>query len=259
MSELQSSVSIGVIGAGAMGAGIAQVAAAAGHIVYLYDQIDVAITTGIEGISSGLEKQVKRGKMTEEDRIALIARIHPTTNINDLAKTGLIVEAIIENLGIKQNLFKELESICSPFTIFATNTSSLSVTSISANLNNPERFVGMHFFNPAPILKLVEVVSGLATDPTIAQTIYDTAKKWGKSPVYTKSSPGFIVDRVARPFYAEGLRVLEEGGASVSTLDTIMRETANFKMGPFELMDLIGHDVNYAVTCSVYNAFYQDP
>ncbi|MFQ3191865.1 MAG: 3-hydroxybutyryl-CoA dehydrogenase [Paraglaciecola sp.] len=259
MSELKSSVFIGVIGAGAMGAGIAQVAAAAGHTVYLYDQNDIAITTGIEGISTGLVKQVKRGKMTEEDRIALIARIHPTTNINDLAESGLIIEAIIENLGIKQNLFKELESICSPFTIFATNTSSLSVTSISANLNNPERFVGMHFFNPAPILKLVEVVSGLATDPTIAQTIYDTAKKWGKSPVYTKSSPGFIVNRVARPFYAEGLRVLEEGGASVSTLDTIMRETANFRMGPFELMDLIGHDVNYAVTCSVFNAYYQDP
>ena len=259
MYELQTTVTIGVIGAGAMGAGIAQVAASAGHVVYLHDQNSNAITTGINNINTGLKKQVKRGKMTEEDRLALIDRIRPTTNINDLANTGLIVEAIIESLEIKQSLFAKLEEICSSSTILATNTSSLSITSIAAKLTTPKRFVGMHFFNPAPILKLVEVVTGLATDQRVAQTIYNTAKKWGKSPVYTKSSPGFIVNRVARPFYAEGLRVLEEGGASVSTLDTIMRETANFRMGPFELMDLIGHDVNYAVTCSVFNAYYQDP
>ncbi|MBL4827033.1 MAG: 3-hydroxyacyl-CoA dehydrogenase PaaC [Spongiibacteraceae bacterium] len=259
MSKLNSSSSVAVIGAGTMGAGIAQVAAAAGHEVYLYDLEEKALTQAMESIRAGLNKLVKRGKIKQNGCEALIKRICPTRQLSDIANTDLIIEAIVENLAVKQKLFSELEDICSAKTIFASNTSSLSITAIAACLKNPARFLGMHFFNPAPILPLVEVVSGLATDKSIANTIYATAKKWGKTPVFAQSTPGFIVNRVARPFYAEGLRVLEESRADVATLDGIMRESGGFRMGPFELMDLIGHDVNYAVTCSVFKAYYQDP
>ncbi|HPQ96283.1 MAG TPA: 3-hydroxyacyl-CoA dehydrogenase, partial [Thiolinea sp.] len=172
---------------------------------------------------------------------------------------ALVIEAIVENLAVKQELFARLETICSPETILASNTSSLSITAIGAALARPQQLVGMHFFNPAPVMKLVEVIRGLATDETVAETVFATAEAWGKQAVLARSTPGFIVNRVARPFYAEGLRVLQEGGADAATLDAVMRECGGFRMGPFELMDLIGHDVNYAVTCSVHAAYYGDP
>ena len=225
----------------------------------LYDLNNDAVFTGIEVVRKGLAKQVDRGKMKAADRDALINRIRPSSELSDLSEAGLVIEAIDEDLAVKQALFGDLEKLCNNDTIFASNTSSLSITSIASRLENPARCLGMHFFNPAPVLRLVEVVSGLATDRNIARIVYDTAQSWGKVPVFARSTPGFIVNRVARPFYAEGLRVLEEGGADVATLDTIVRETGGFRMGPFELMDLIGLDVNYAVTCSVFDAFYQDP
>ena len=170
-----------------------------------------------------------------------------------------MVEAIVEDLTVKQRLFGELEAVLGPDAILATNTSSLSITAIAAALQRPERLVGMHFFNPVPAMALVEVVSGAATDPAVAETVFATAAAWGKTPVHARSTPGFIVNRVARPFYAEALRVLGEGGGDPATLDAVMRESGGFRMGPFELMDLIGHDVNFAVTRSVFDAFFQDP
>lgn len=259
MSEITTTTAVAVIGAGTMGAGIAQIAAAAGHQVFLYDVNPDAVTSGMSGIRNGLDRQVQRGKLTMPELEQLLARITPSSVLSDLAITGLIVEAIVENLDIKQKLFADLEALCDPKAIFASNTSSLSITSVAAKLKYPGRMVGMHFFNPAPVLKLVEVISGVATDQQVAQQVYDTAKSWGKTPVYARSTPGFIVNRVARPFYAEGLRLLEEGASDVATIDAIMREAGSFRMGPFELMDLIGNDVNYSVTCSVFDAYYQDP
>ncbi len=259
MTALPTSTPIGIIGAGTMGAGIAQVAAASGHPVLLFDAADGAAQTGIERIHKGLERLISKGKMTAGETEELIGRIKVCKNMSDLAPAGLVVEAIVENLEIKQQIFCELESICEDDAILATNTSSISVTAIAAGLKQPGRLVGMHFFNPAPVMKLVEVVKGLASSETVLQTVSDTAKAWGKKPVITQSTPGFIVNRVARPFYAEALRILQEGGSDVATIDALMREAGGFRMGPFQLMDLIGHDVNYAVTSSVFNAYYQDP
>ncbi|MCW8945781.1 MAG: 3-hydroxyacyl-CoA dehydrogenase PaaC [Sedimenticola sp.] len=258
MAALSTNQTIAVIGAGTMGAGIAQIAAAAGHPTLLFDLNPEAIERGIAQTDAGLKKLVSRGKMSDEDRIALIANITPATKLEELTSASLVIEAILEDLEVKQNLFGQLESICSEQTILATNTSSLSVTAIAAKLARPGNLVGMHFFNPAPVMKLVEVVSGITTQPAAAETVFDTAASWGKHPVYAKSTPGFIVNRVARPFYAEGMRLLEEGAADVTTLDTLIREAGGFRMGPFELMDLIGHDVNYAVTSTVYAGFYYD-
>lgn len=258
MAALTTDQIIAVIGAGTMGAGIAQIAAAAGHPTLLFDVDPQAIERGIGQIDSGLKKQVARGRMDEAQRAALLANITPATRLEELTGAALVVEAILEDLEVKRDLFAQLESLCGERTILATNTSSLSVTAIAANLAHPGNLVGMHFFNPAPVMKLVEVVSGITTHPNAAQTVFDTAANWGKHPVFAKSTPGFIVNRVARPFYAEGLRLLEEGAADVATLDSIMRETGGFRMGPFELMDLIGHDVNYAVTSTVYAGFYYD-
>lgn len=249
---------VAVIGAGTMGAGIAQVAAKFGHTVLLYDKMEGAAQAGLERTAKGLEKLVARGKMSEDDKNALVSRIQPTETLADLAPARLVVEAIVENLAVKQSVFSELETLCGEDTILATNTSSISVTAIGAALKRPQNLVGMHFFNPAPIMKLVEVIKGLATSETVAQNVYDLSVAWGKHAVLAKSTPGFIVNRVARPFYAEGLRVLEEGGADEATIDAIAREAGQFRMGPFELMDLIGHDVNYAVTSSVFDAYYGD-
>ncbi|AKH20671.1 3-hydroxyacyl-CoA dehydrogenase PaaH [Sedimenticola thiotaurini] len=259
MTALTPDQTIAVIGAGTMGAGIAQIAAAAGHPTLLFDANPQAVERGIEQIDAGLKKRVARGKMDDARRSALLANITPATRLEELAGAALVVEAIVENLQVKQELFAQLEALCDARTILATNTSSLSVTAIAAGLARPGNLVGMHFFNPAPVMKLVEVVSGVTTSPTAARTVFDTAAQWGKRPVFAKSTPGFIVNRVARPFYAEGLRLLEEGAADVATLDAIMREAGGFRMGPFELMDLIGHDVNYAVTNTVYAGFYYDP
>ncbi|WP_286239239.1 3-hydroxyacyl-CoA dehydrogenase PaaH [Neptuniibacter halophilus] len=259
VSPLDKSAQVAVIGAGTMGAGIAQVAAAYGHPVILFDMNPEAIERGINQIKSGLERQVSRGKMTQEALDALLANITPASEIAALADASLVIEAIIEDLKIKRGLLADLEATCAADAILATNTSSISVTALGAEMQHPERLVGMHFFNPAPVMKLVEIVSGLATSQEIADLTHATATAWGKQAVYTKSTPGFIVNRVARPFYAESLRIFEEGAADIATLDQLLKGAGNFRMGPFELMDLIGHDVNYAVTCSVFDAYYQDP
>ncbi|MDZ7809303.1 MAG: 3-hydroxyacyl-CoA dehydrogenase PaaH [Arhodomonas sp.] len=259
MTALNQDTTIGIIGAGTMGAGIAQVAATAGHPVLLFDAAEGAAEAGIERTRKGMGRLVERGKMSAEEVDAIIGRITPVAATADLAPAGLVVEAIVEDLTIKQKVFAEIENLCGEDVILGTNTSSISVTAIGAGLQRPERLVGMHFFNPAPILKLVEVVSGIATDNAVAETVHDTAAAWGKQPVHARSTPGFIVNRVARPFYAEALRVLEEGGADVATIDAALKESGGFRMGPFELMDLIGQDVNFAVTNSVFNAYFQDP
>lgn len=259
MAALSKDSPVGIVGAGTMGSGIAQVAAAAGHPVLLFDAAAGAAQRGRDGIAKALARLVDKERMTDEARDALLSRVSVIDDLGQLAPARLVVEAIVEDIGIKRDVFRRLEDICGDEAILATNTSSLSVTAVGAGLNRPERLVGMHFFNPAPVMKLVEVISGLATDRGIAETVHATAAAWGKAPVHATSTPGFIVNRVARPFYAEALRVLQEGGASVATVDAVMREAGGFRMGPFELMDLIGNDVNYAVTSSVWNAYYNDP
>lgn len=255
---LDTGVKVLVIGAGAMGAGIAHVAALAGHPVYLYDTRAEAIDKGIAGIAADLDFLVAKGKLAAAARDGAMARLTAVTELADARDAGLAIEAIVENLEIKQQLFLKLESLLGADAILASNTSSLSITAMGAPLARPERLVGLHFFNPAPRMKLVEIVSGLATDRAVADTLYATAKAWGKVVVHAKSTPGFIVNRVARPFYAEGLRVLNECAATPATIDAAMREACGFAMGPFELMDLIGHDVNYAVTRSVFDANFGD-
>jgi len=259
MTALALDATVAVIGAGTMGAGIAQVAAQAGHAVLLFDTQAGAVERGLEGIGKFLARAVEKGRMTAEDRAATLARLTPAAGLDELAPSRLTIEAIVEDLEIKRGLFRDLEARVAGDAIIATNTSSLSITAIGGGLERPGRLVGMHFFNPAPLMALVEVVSGLATDPEVAAVAFETAARWGKSPVHAKSTPGFIVNRVARPFYGESLRLLEEGAADPATIDALLREAGGFRMGPFELMDLIGLDVNYAVTCSVYDAYYQDP
>lgn len=254
-----SSLCIGVVGAGTMGAGIAQVAASAGHQVILYDVTEGAAEQGVSRIQKGLEGLVERGKMVEARLNDIVGRIVPASSIEQLSSSGLVIEAIVENLSAKQKLFTDLEEICGEDVILATNTSSISITAIASALKRPERLVGMHFFNPAPILKLVEIISGLASSPEILDRVTELARIWRKHPVRARSTPGFIVNRVARPFYGEALRILEEGAAGVATIDAVLKDCGGFRMGAFELMDLIGLDVNYAVTSSVFSAYYQDP
>ena len=250
---------VAVVGAGTMGAGIAQVAAAAGHEVLLFDSTNDAAGRGIDRIANGLSKLVERGKYVEDDKTALLARIHVVESLEQLATARIVIEAIIENLDAKRELLVSLESLCGDDTILATNTSSISVTAIGAALEHPRFLIGIHFFNPAPVMKLVEIVSGMETDAAVAQDVFDLAVAWKKIPVHARSTPGFIVNRVARPFYGEALRLLQEGAASVATIDAGLRDCGGFRMGPFELMDLIGIDVNFAVTQSIYHGFYEDP
>jgi len=258
MNALSKDSKVAVIGAGAMGAGIAQVAAQAGHPVKLHDNRPGAAAQAIDGIDRQLGRLVEKGKVTAEERAAIVARLQPVETIEALADSKLVIEAIVENLEVKRGLFQQLEALCAEDCILASNTSSLSITSLAAGLKRPQQVVGMHFFNPAPLMALVEVVSGLATDPALADSLYATSLAWGKKPVHTQSTPGFIVNRVARPFYAESLRMLQEGAADCATLDALLRDAGGFRMGAFELTDLIGHDVNYAVTCSVFAAYYGD-
>ncbi|MEI8170617.1 MAG: 3-hydroxyacyl-CoA dehydrogenase PaaH [Rhodoferax sp.] len=250
---------IAVVGAGAMGAGIAQVAAAAGHRVKLLDTRAQAAEQAIAGVRAQFSKMAAKGKMTSEAATEAGERLIAVTELTDLADASLVIEAIVENLAAKQKLYSDLEAIVGVDCIFGTNTSSISVTAMGAALKHPGRLAGLHFFNPAPLMALVEVVSGLATEESVAQTLFATATAWGKTAVHAKSTPGFIVNRVARPYYAEAMRVLAEGGADTATFDACCREAGGFRMGPFELMDMIGHDVNFSVTRSVWNAFFNDP
>uniref|UniRef100_A6VZY0 3-hydroxyacyl-CoA dehydrogenase PaaC n=1 Tax=Marinomonas sp. (strain MWYL1) TaxID=400668 RepID=A6VZY0_MARMS len=258
MSALNQSAVIGVIGAGAMGAGIAQVAAQAGHQVKLYDNREGVAQSSIDSMAKQLAKLVERNKFTAEQVQQILARLSVANSLDELSDTGLVVEAIVENIDVKKSIFDALETICSANCILASNTSSISITRLAAGMKHPERMVGMHFFNPAPIMKLVEVVSGLATDSDVATCVYETALNWGKKPVYAASTPGFIVNRVARPFYAESFRLRQEQVADCATLDALLKGAGGFRMGAFELTDMIGHDVNYAVTCSVFDAYYGD-
>jgi 3-hydroxybutyryl-CoA dehydrogenase len=256
---LEKNSVVAVIGSGAMGSGIAQVAAVAGHTVRLYDTRPDAVAQAIAGIVKALARLVEKGRMGAAEADLARERVHPMRALDEAKDAALVVEAVVEDLDVKRVLFAELEDVVGPDCILATNTSSISVTAIAATLKRPERLAGMHFFNPVPLMALVEVISGVATDKAVADTVYATAAAWGKNPVHAKSTPGFIVNRVARPYYAEALRLLLERAADPATVDAVMRDCGGFRMGPFELMDLIGHDVNYAVTQSVFHAYYGDP
>jgi 3-hydroxybutyryl-CoA dehydrogenase len=258
-AALPPATAVAVVGAGTMGAGIAQIAALAGHRVQLHDARMGAADAAKAGIADALGKLVAKGRLDGVVVAAALARIETVVTLPDACVVGLVIEAIVEDLDAKRELFARLESIVAPQCVLASNTSSLSITALASGLEHPGRVVGMHFFNPVPLLPLVEVVSGLATDPAVAATIHATAAAWGKSPVHAASTPGFIVNRCARPFYGEALRLIGERAAEPATIDAVIREAGGFRMGPFELMDLIGHDVNYAVTKSVWEAFYQDP
>jgi 3-hydroxybutyryl-CoA dehydrogenase len=258
-NALPREAEVGVIGAGAMGAGIAQIAAQAGHRVHLFDTRMGATDQATIKIGETLVGLAAKGKLSHADADAAIARIVPVHALGDLVSAKLVIEAIAEDLDVKRKLLRELEVVVAPEAILASNTSSLSITALAAGLKYPGRVVGMHFFNPAPVLPLVEVVSGLATQSETAAVVYETAKAWGKVPVHAASTPGFIVNRCARPFYAEALRLLAERAADPATIDAVMREAGAFRMGPFELMDMIGHDVNLAVTRSVWEGYFHDP
>ena len=259
MPALASSVPIAVAGAGTMGAGIAQVAAAAGHTVLLYDVEEAALAKAKEQIAASLTRMVDKGRLSADERDAALARIKPSHSLDALAPTGLVIEAIVEDHAAKLRLFETLEIFLHADAIFASNTSSLSITALAAGLKQPERMVGMHFFNPAPMMTLVEVVRGLASAPQVVEAVRATAAAWGKTPVVCRSTPGFIVNRVARPFYGEALRALAEGAADIATVDAVMRGAGGFRMGPFELIDLIGLDVNLAVSRSIHAAYSGDP
>jgi 3-hydroxybutyryl-CoA dehydrogenase len=258
-SPLPPSAAVAVIGAGTMGSGIALVAATAGHPVLLYDANPAALERGIAQIGGSLDRLVERRKIDAGEREARLARIKVVSKPGDLAPAKLVIEAIVEDLDIKAALLGDVEGVVDTDAIVATNTSSLSVTALAARLRRPDRVVGMHFFNPAPVLPLVEVVSGHVTDRDVADTVFATARAWGKIPVHCRSTPGFIVNRVARPYYGEALRLVAERAATPATIDAVLCETGGFRMGAFDLMDLIGHDVNFAVTRSVYDALFQDP
>lgn len=256
--EFGADARVGVVGAGAMGSGIAQVAALAGHKVALQDTRSGAATAAVDSISTQIRRLAEKGKLESSVGEDAIANLQAVESLDGLSGSALVIEAIVENLEAKQSLFLALESILDKNAILATNTSSIPVTAIGAPLAHPERLAGLHFFNPAPRMPLVEVIRGAHTAREVVDLLYVTAKRWGKVPVHARATPGFIVNRVARPFYAEGLRLLDEGAADCATIDALMREAGGFRMGPFELMDLIGHDVNYAVTRTVFESYYGD-
>ena len=246
-----------VVGAGIMGAGIAQVAAQAGLRVFLFDVRDGAAADAKARLAATFDGLVAKGRVEPHAAHATLARIEVVTSLHAAASSGLVVEAIIEQLEAKRGLFRELERLLGEDAVLATNTSSISITAIANGLAAPQRLVGMHFFNPVPLMKLVEVVSGLQTAPAVADAIFELSKAWGKTPVHAKSTPGFIVNRIARPYYAEALALLQEQAAAPHEIDACLK-AAGFRMGPCELMDLIGHDTNFAVTNSVYEANFYD-
>jgi 3-hydroxybutyryl-CoA dehydrogenase len=253
---------IGVLGAGTMGRGIAQVAATAGHTVILADVNPAQLAQAQTAIQAALEGEARKGRRSAAEVQAILARVRTATverQYDVFAPCSLVIEAVLEQLDVKRQAFQALDAVTAPDTLLATNTSSLSVTAIAAACTRPERVLGCHFFNPAPVMPLVEVVPGHATAPEPVQRVRTLLAAWGKTTVVAADTPGFIVNRVARPFYGEALRLFEEGVADPPTIDWAMREVGGFRMGPFELMDLIGNDVNYTVTRSIFEAFYFDP
>jgi len=263
-TTLGPGVTIGVVGAGAMGAGIAQVAAQRGHPVVLADAAAASVAKAKDGHAKAMAREVEKGRLSREEGDAVLARISYVGGVAEQDLThfepcALVIEAIVEDLAIKQGLFRALEQVLAPDAVLATNTSSLSVAALAGACAHGERVVGIHFFNPAPVMPLVEIIPALATDAAVAQAARTLVERWGKIPVMASDTPGFIVNRIARPFYGEALRILEEGIADCATIDWAMRTIGGFKMGPFELMDFIGNDVNHAVTRSVFEAMYYDP
>jgi len=252
-------MNVGIIGAGTMGIGIAQVAATNGCKVWVYDANAKQVETATVGLEKTLTKLVDKQKISAEKMTEILANISIATELKDFKDCELIIEAIIENKEIKTKVFTELEKHVSESCVIGSNTSSISITSLGAELQKPERFIGIHFFNPAPLMPLVEVIPSLLTEKSLAEKIYNLMKDWGKTPVIAKDIPGFIVNRIARPYYGEGLRIVEENIATVEQVDDAMKTIGNFKMGPFELMDLIGVDVNFSVTKTVYNEYFYDP
>lgn len=250
---------IGIIGSGAMGSGIAQVAATASHTTLIFDSNPAALHRSAEKTANGLETLVQKGKISKEEAQRISSNITYVSNLSAFIGCELIIEAIVEDLEIKKQVFRELEMIVSETCIIATNTSSLSVTSIAAACKNSNRVIGIHFFNPAIIMPLVEIIPAIQTNEETLQKSCEIIASWGKTIVKAKDTPGFIVNRVARPFYGEAFKMMEEGLADMATIDWALKEKGGFKMGPFELTDFIGHDVNYAVTESVWSAFYFDP
>ncbi|MCH5672547.1 3-hydroxyacyl-CoA dehydrogenase [Streptomyces gilvus] len=258
MTALDLSSPVAVVGTGTMGQGIAQVALVAGHRVRLFDAVPGRAQDAAAAIGARLDRLVEKDRLTGAGRDAARARLLPAADLAELADCSLVVEAVLERLDVKQDLFRALEDLVDEDCLLATNTSSLSVTAIGGALRSPGRLVGLHFFNPAPLLPLVEVVSGFATDVSSATRAYEMARAWGKTPVACADTPGFIVNRIARPFYAEAFAVYEAQGADPATIDAVLRESGGFRMGAFELTDLIGQDVNESVTHSVWQSFFQD-
>lgn len=250
---------IGIIGSGAMGSGIAQVAATAGHSVFVYDNNSAQLEKAKANLSGTMARLVEKQKISAGDAQALQERISWTSRLADFSGCGLVIEAVVENLEVKQQLFRELEKICSGETVLASNTSSLSITLIASACEKPSRVAGIHFFNPAPLMPLVEIIPGVATSPEVLAACKSIIDSWGKSTVLTKDTPGFIVNRVARPYYGESIRLYEEGYASLATIDWALKTFGGFRMGPFELMDFIGNDVNYKVTETVWEQFFYEP
>ena len=252
-------LTVGIIGTGAMGAGIAQVAASNGCKVLMYDTSKEMLTKAVDNIGSSLQKLLEKNKLKEEEKNTIFNHISIHSQMQDLASCDLIIEAIVEDLTIKKGVFSSLEEIVRPDCILASNTSSLSIASIAAACKQKERVIGIHFFNPAVLMPLVEIIPSLTTSEEVFNRSYAIIKDWGKVTVKAKDTPGFIVNRLARPFYGEAIKIYEEGMADFATIDYAMKSLGEFKMGPFELMDFIGNDVNYRVTETVWQQFFYDP
>lgn len=257
--KLNQKSRIGIIGAGAMGSGIAQVAATAGHEVCLFDVSEKSLQLSKSKLAKVMVRLVEKGRVNTNEAVDIQNRINYAEGMSAFTNCDLVIEAIVENLKVKQDVFAHLEKVMSKDSIIATNTSSLSIASIGGGLQYPERFIGIHFFNPAPLMPLVEIIPSLVTSDEVKSEVFGLIGNWGKSAVIAKDTPGFIVNRVARPFYSEAIKMLEEGFAGVSTIDWAMKTFGGFRMGPFELMDLIGHDVNYVVTETVWTEMFYDP
>ncbi len=259
MNGFSKDTKVGVVGSGAMGSGIAQLASQNGHSVVLYDVKKEALEEARKKLQKILDRQVEKGRMSEDEAKGVIDRIQLTRDLQAFQGCGLVVEAVVEDLKVKQSLFRELEQVVGEEPVLATNTSSLSIAAISSDCENPERILGTHFFNPAPIMPLVEIIPAITSDREKVEATKTLMDEWGKVTVLAKDTPGFIVNRLARPFYGEALRVYEEGMADAATIDHVMTQRGGFRMGPFTLMDFIGNDVNYKVTETVFTEFFYDP
>ena len=256
---MRSFKNVGIIGAGSMGIGIAQIASTSDCNVFIFDQNKSASEQAVKKLEKVLIRLIEKGKISTIKKDSILSNIKIVESLESMKDSDLIIEAIVENSAVKKEIFCQIESTVSDDCVLATNTSSISITSLASCLKNPIRFIGIHFFNPAPIMPLVEIIPALQTNSNLVKEIHQLLLNWNKKPVVAKDTPGFIVNRIARPFYSEALRIYEEQIADFATIDFAMKHIGGFRMGPFELMDFIGNDVNYAVTESVFKAFYYDP